>query len=262
MGSTAAAKARIVQLLDVVDPVRMRLLVRMAEAFATELQSTVNSQAGLLTPNLAAALGAQLLLHHATHDEKLNKKTFEYILKYACEAAGLTVTINPNPTNSAEDVNIAGVRYSLKTQADSNITRRAAYIQKLMEARWIRDHSDRDALAKAARTRIMAHLSNYERMLMLRAFDEGGTAYRYELLEIPLAVLRLVGDLPNSAFSEKNRYGSSGAVVQDERGTAFRLLLDGSVEKVRVFNLRTDRCVLHAEWVIPRRVYSGGAVEQ
>lgn len=250
-------RARFVALVEQVDPVRLNILVKMAEALTAEVRSTVNPTSDFLTPDLAAALGSQLLMHHATHEEKLNKKTFEYIIKYACEAAGQRVILNTNPTLPAEDLRINGTKFSLKTQADKGIKAGAVYVQKLMEARWIRDCTTPDELTNAARQKVGAHLAHYERMLVLRAFDVSGDGYRYELVEVPLQVLRLVSSLPDRAFSAKNKAGSSGADVCDERGIAFRVLLDGSVEKVRVFNLRIDRCVVHASWHIPRMVAPG-----
>ncbi len=255
---TADALPRLIELVERMDVVRLHLLVKMAEALTTEVRSEVNPTSDFVTDELAAALGSQLLLHHATHEEKLNKKTFEYILKYACEAVGYEATLNADPTFPAEDINIRGTGFSLKTQADSGIKQSAVYIQKLMEARWIRDYATRETLAAAARERIGAHLANYDRMLVLRAFEVLRNGYRYELVEVPLNILRLVAHLPDSAFSEKNKYGSSGANVADDRGTAFRVLLDGSVEKVRIFNLRIARCVVHANWYIPRMVAIGG----
>lgn len=254
---SADSRQRIIDLVERVDPVRRHLLLKMAEALTAEVRTEVNPASNFLTPDLAVALGSQLLLHHATHEEKLNKKTFEYILKYACEAIGHHVTLNANPTFPAEDINVNGTSFSLKTQADSGIKPGAIYIQKLMEARWIRDYPTSEALAEAARQRIGAHLSQYQRMLVLRAFDLQQQGYRYQLVEVPLDVLRLMSRLPNSAFSEKNKYGSSGANVSDLRGIAFRILLDGSVEKVRIFNLRIDRCVVHADWYIPRMITPG-----
>lgn len=254
---TVDSLQRLTELIGRVDRVRLNLLVRMAEALTAEVPTNINPASVLITTDLAAALGSQLLLHHATHEEKLNKKTFEYILKYACEAAGYEVVLNLNPTLAAEDIRIGGTRFSLKTQADASIKPGAVYVQKLMEARWVRDYSTRDELAEAARQRIGAHLAKYERMLVLRAFDVPNGGYRYELVEVPLAILRLIVSLPNSAFSEKNKYGSSGAEVRDSQGVAFRLLLDGSVEKVRVFNLRIERCLVHADWHIPQMLPTG-----
>lgn len=250
-------RSRFADLVERIDPVRLAILVRMADALTTEVRSTVNTSAGLLTPELAAALGSHLLLHHATHEEKLNKKTFEYVLKYACEAVGRTATLNPGNT-TGEDIVIDGTRYSLKSQADGGIKAGSVYIQKLMEARWIRDYSTPADLTDQARQRIGRHLEHYERMLVLRAFIVPGNGYRYELVEVPLAVLRLIAAVPDSSFPEKNPSGSSGLDLDDGRGVAFRVLLDGSVEKVRIFNLRINRCVVHAEWHIPRMVAPGG----
>jgi hypothetical protein len=222
----------------------------MAQAMTVEIESALNPTSDIFTPELAEAFSNQLLLHHATHEEKLNKKAFEYVLKYAFEAVGTKAYIDADPTHPGADIVADGVSFSLKTQADAAVTRSGIYIQKLMEARWIRDF-DGARLAEEAVRRITAHLSSYQRILVLRAYDEGRRRICYEVQEIPKAVLLLVGDLTAGDFSPKSRYGSSGADVRDEAGVVFRVLLDGSVEKVRIFNLRTSRCFRHGEWKIP-----------
>lgn len=230
---------------------QVRLLALMAASMRRDVQRRLNPVSDLMRfPAFEESFRTQLLMHHATHEDKLNKKSFEYLFKYACEAAGRTAVINHDPTDAAEDVRVDGTRFSLKTQADSAANRRAIYIQKLMEARWIRDCQSAEQFAEQAVSRIGAHLRGYERILALRAFNADPGKVLYELIEIPKDLLLRITSLTPADFSPRNRYGSSGADVRDERGRAFRLLLDGSVEKVRIFNLQTDRCVLHGEWLI------------
>jgi hypothetical protein len=191
-------------------------------------------------------------MHHAIHEERMNKRAFEYAFKYACEADHRRVRLNTDPINSAEDLWLDGEAFSLKTQADKNIKSGSIYIQKLMEARWIRDCSTQEEFAREASTRISKHLASYQRILVLRAFEYSRTLVVYDLVEIPRDLLMRIGTLKPEDFSPRNKYGSSGANVYDERGVAFRVLLDGSVEKVRIFNLRADRCKQHGQWRIPR----------
>ena len=246
---------RVITILNQIDPVRARLLLRMAEALTSELTSTINPRSDFLDEPLSAAIGAQLLLHHATHDEKLNKKSFEYLLKYACEACGRTAILTENPVFPAADITIDGIGISLKTQADGSIKPHSAYIQKFMEARWIRDFSAGKDLANEAKRRISDHLTKYQQILMLRAFDLPNGNFKYELMEIPKSVLELINGTPSELFPNKNDYGSVGIDIGDAAGIAFRLMLDGSVEKVRLFNIRTNRCIQHGTWLIPSGVY-------
>jgi hypothetical protein len=73
----------------------------------------------------------------------------------------------------------------------------------------------------------------------------------YTLIEIPKGRLMLIRGLSAHDFSPKNRYGGSGADVYDGDVRVFRLYLDGSVEKVRIFSLRIDHCVVRARWRVP-----------
>lgn len=223
----------------------------MVAAMQRPIQRWVNPSSDILSPDVEVALANQLALHHATHAEKLNKKSFEYLFKYANEAAGRSSTIEPNATSSGADIVVDGIRYSLKTQSDSAIRPNTLFIQKLMEARWIRDCPDVQSLSEELAKRVSRHIDRYDRILVLRAFNPAAGHLRYELIEIPKSVIALLTTIRPEQLSEKNKYGSSGAEVQDDKGPAYRVLLDGSVEKIRIFSLRIDRCFKHGWWVIP-----------
>jgi len=216
------------------------------------IQTAMNPQSDIVSQAFSVAFSNYLLLHHAIHEERLNKKSFEYIFKYSCEAAGRDVRLNFHSIDSAEDMAVDGIKFSLKTQADAAIKPGAIYIQKLMEARWIRECVTAEDFARETRNRVTDHLGGYEKILVLRAFEPDPDHVKYELVEIPRDLLLRVRGLSAADFGARNKYGSSGADVTDKRGRAFRILLDGSVEKVRIFNLRTDRCVVHATWTIQR----------
>lgn len=230
---------------------QMKLVLRMVRAMQEPVEGYVARESDILQEDVATAFANQLVLHHATHDERLNKKSFEYLFKYANEAAGRTATINQNTTLAGADIVVNGERFSLKTQSDGGIKPHAVYVQKFMEARWMRDCETREALARELSARVGHHLTQYDRVLMLRGHKPAGGSVRYELLEIPKDVLGLMVSLTPEMLSEKNTFGSAGADLHDSKGIAFRVLLDGSVEKVRIFNLRIDRCILHGWWQVP-----------
>ncbi|NMG11685.1 hypothetical protein DP117_34455 [Brasilonema sp. UFV-L1] len=144
-----------------------------------------------------------------------------------------------------------------------------------MEARWIRECRVSADFARETTYRVISHLSKYERIMMLRAYDilppvskENQTEIspliqnsdaiktlpkvRYELYEIPLNVLMLVKGLQESSFKPRTKNGGSSAkVYTTDNKAAFTLILDGSVEKITVSSLRIDLCFLHGSWVIP-----------
>lgn len=249
------------ELLGRLNPSQLELLVRMAAALGSPVDVWRDPGSDICTDKFAAAAGNFLALHHATHFERLNKKGFEFLFKFSSEADGRVAVLNTNSTDSAEDIRVNGVSYSLKTQADRAIKRSAIYIQKLMEARWIRECKSRADFARQVQTKVAAHLSRYERIVVLRGFPPAKGIILYDLVEIPKKLLERMTTLTASDFSGRNEYGSSGANVTDERGVAFRVLLDGSVEKVRIFNLRIDRCFVHGVWNIPISISNNSSEE-
>lgn len=247
------ALQRLAEQLAPLTDAQLALIGQMADAMGRNVPKTINPNSDILTPGVETAIANQLVLHHATNEEKLSKKAFEFLFKAALLADGQEAVIVHNPTNPGADVIAEGTNFSLKTQADSAAKRHSIYIQKFMEARWIRDFDDA-LLAAEAKRRILQHLAHYERILILQALSGPSTSVTYRLIEVPRRLLLLMTTVPDSDFSPKNKYGSSGTDVRDERGVAYRVLLDGSVEKVRIFNLRLDRCVVHGEWEIPEAV--------
>jgi hypothetical protein len=232
---------------------KLLLLRRMAASMARDIEQTLVTPDDLFTTDFVEAIGDQLLVHHGTHDEPVNKKTFEYVFRNAAEAAGHDASINQNVTDPSEDVRVGSTKFSLKTEAARSQSKTGMNIQKLMEARWIRDCTTRDELATMTSRVIPEHLSRYERIVLLRGRRETGSVV-YTLVEIPRQLLMLVGNLTADDFEEKNRYGGSGADVHDNGTRVFRLFLDGSVEKVRVFSLRIDRCIVRARWRVPLEI--------
>lgn len=142
----------------------------------------------------------------------------------------------------------------MKTEAHADIKQDKIHISKLMEGRWIRDYKRPEEYARETKKRIGGHLRRYERILVLRAFDESGLAVRYELVEIPCDLLLRIEELEARDFFHRGK-PSSGANVPCKDGTkAFRINLDKSVEKVTISGLRKDLCQCHASWTIPLTV--------
>jgi hypothetical protein len=77
----------LISALDDLSDAQLRLVFRMANAMKRPVTRTVLDGSRILTPEIETAIANQLVLHHATHEERLNKKSFEYLFKYANEAA-------------------------------------------------------------------------------------------------------------------------------------------------------------------------------
>jgi Type II site-specific deoxyribonuclease len=239
------------QVVRDLNPVQIMLLLEMARAMITEINQYINQSSDLLTSEFATNFSNRLVIHHATHAEKFGKKAFEYAFASASMSAGRTTTIVSSQTNPGTDVLVDGVAFSLKTEASAGLKVDKITISKLMEARWIRDCKTSADFASEVGTRIVGHLQQYQRILILRAYDVSQSEVRYDLVEIPRNLLLQISKLNADDFTDQTLSGGSRANVYVGGRKAFVLRLDGSVEKVTISGLATDMCLDHGSWIIP-----------
>jgi hypothetical protein len=249
--TNAQLVAHIASGLGELNSAQLALMDRYLCAMRRPMQSWARPDSDIATPSFAWAAGHYLSLHHATQRAALNKKGFEFLFQFACAAAGKKAILNLNTTDANADVFVNGVGFSLKTQADKAAKRGTLYIQKLMEARWFRDLNTPQEIHEFGVLNILNHLSRYERILVLKAYPEAEAKITYELVEIRKSVFNLLSQVAVTEFPVKNSKGGCSISVRDDEGEAFRLAFDGSVEKIRIFNLRDRNCISHAEWTVP-----------
>ncbi len=233
------------------DPVQIELLSEVAQTMLRQVEETINPASDFVTARFAANFRNRLLIHHATNEAKLSKKAFEYAFKGACEADGKAGLITISDTFSGVDVTIDGIRFSLKTEAWKGIRADKLAISKFTEARWIQQFFTLEDLAREAARRIPDHLSQYDRIVVLRARDVSATRLLYELVEIPRAVLGSVAALTAADFTARTAQGSSSARATFDGRPAFTLRLDGSDGKITIAGLQMAFCIRHASWIIP-----------
>lgn len=232
-------------------PAQVQLLLNMAQAMSSGLTSTINPASDLLDAAAAATFANILLMHHANHREKFNKKGFEYAFVTATLASGKTAKLVTSTTNPGADVLVDGMAFSLKTEAAKSIRRDYIFISKLMEARWIRECQTPEAFLQGVMQAVIPHLRQYQRILILRAFDLASAQVQYDLVEIPRDLLLAVTGLQSADFKlHTGRSGGSRADVLIAGRKAFTLNLEGSVEKVQIRGLDVARCILHGSWVV------------
>lgn len=230
---------------------RLMLLNCMALALKAEFDSFIDQSSDLATPLFSEYFASRLLIHHAVVEEKLNKKSFEYVFRDSLRHDGKHAFIAVNDVYSGADLIVDGLRVSLKTEASKGIQNTKITISKFMEARWIRDQ-DADGLAQLASNRLREHLAGYDRILMLRAFNLAGNKVKYDLIEIPHSLLSLALHLrPDNININPGRSGGGSATIWYNDCKAFTLRFDGSVEKVTITNLSIELCTNHATWIIP-----------
>jgi hypothetical protein len=209
----------------------------------------VRYDSDLVDDAFAETLANSLWLHHAMHEEPLNRNSFAYVMKGCAEASGKTAELNPSRETATWDVRIGRTGWSLKTEAARGPSPDTVTIEKLMEARWIRECTNPALCAAAVRTHVPAHMADYDRIIVLRAFQLEGQRVRYDLMEPPVtAILEKLSAVSPSAFSKVGV--SYGASIDDADGSRiFRILLDSTTEKVRIW-LSLAHCRMHGSWTV------------
>ncbi|MDY6939311.1 MAG: hypothetical protein SWY16_16795 [Cyanobacteriota bacterium] len=246
---------RLLEQLNAIVPqltaTRLMLLNRMASALQVQLSCSSNPNSDFATPRFCEYFASRLLIHHAVVEEKLNKKSFEYIFRDALRHDGRTADLTASNIHPGADLVMGETRISLKTEASKRIRENKITISKLMEARWVRGRNARD-LAQLASARLSEHLAGYDRIMMLRAFSLATHQVRYDLIEIPHHLLALAIDLETDDITlNPGRNGGGSALIRQHDREAFTLRFDGSVEKVTIANLLAELCTIHVTWSVP-----------
>lgn len=246
------AKARLTAKIQTLDDPTCAVLETIVAGLSARFVEDIAKDTDIVTTPFAKNFRTRLQLHHATHEEVFKKKTFEFAFKAASIVAGRTAELDANVTSAGYDVKVDQTRYSLKTEAGKNTSSTHIKISKLMEARWIREcRTGADYLANMGK--VQAHLTHYDRVLILRAFQVTAPfrGVRYDLWEIPHALLSRVSTIKASDFTERLDSGTSTVVVKADSGSdAFKLRLDGSVEKITLEKLPVILCKKHASWTV------------
>jgi hypothetical protein len=211
-----------------------------------------NPTSDLVSEVFLEEFGVHLLAHHGTATRPLTKEQFERAMERVMKLAGRKAERSPMG-NPGHDVTIDGVKFSLKTQADTNIKTDTLWISKFMElgkGEW----SDKPEQLKGLRDQFLKHMKNYERILSLRAksrIEKGKTFWHYELVEIPKTLLEEAakGKLEMRMESTQNPKPGYCVVSDGKGGAKFALYFDGGTErKLQIKDLKKSLCVVHAEW--------------
>jgi hypothetical protein len=229
---------------------QLELLYKMAKSLQSNITRSIAPGTDIVTDRFEKEFSNILLIHHATHKENLKKKAFEFAFDAASQAENKKTEITNNPTLPGADVIVDGTSFSLKTEGSINLNPDYIHISKLMEARWIRDCKNINDYVRETTQRVFQHLSQYQRILILRSANDNDTV-RYDLIEIPVELLKQVTTLKRKDFKPITKVGSTSAKVKKDGVDTFTLTLDGSVEKITIQNLSVKSCIHHATWVIP-----------
>jgi hypothetical protein len=195
-------------------------------------------------PDFLLALKTFVNMHHSIYPtvppqgiyfEALVEDTFREIKKPF-------EPIEPGGRNQPRhDLQVEGVRISLKTETGEATRADSITITKLCTTE--REPWKADDLVE----RVVAHLARYDVILMFRAIW-GTTLLRYQLVDIPIALLRLIADCAPQPVGRRKGRGSPGADISRNGEKVFHVHFDASDGKCSVRGLRLRDCDLLLEW--------------
>jgi hypothetical protein len=139
------------------------------------------------------------------------------------------------------DLLVGGQRLSIKTETGKGTRLREITITKLCTTE--KDPWEPEALIRHT----MNHLARYDRMLMLRAIWRK-ERIRYQLLEIPLDLLRSIEVVNLSPVGWRKGRRSLGGDVVDRDERVFHVHFDGADGKCQIRSLLVSRCRMLLEW--------------
>jgi hypothetical protein len=194
--------------------------------------------------------GDALRIHHCFSREAFTKDKFEYALERVLNLCGIPASL-ASRGNPGHDITIDGVRFSLKTQANTGISSRYLHISKFMElgkGTWTDKEDDFIGL----RQQFFMHMQAYDRILSLRRL-RGTRAYawHYELVEIPKSLLLEASHGVLRIMHQSRQFPKPAYYnVTDATGASkFQLYFDaGGERKLQIKGLKKAYCLVHAEW--------------
>jgi Type II site-specific deoxyribonuclease len=214
-----------------------------------------NPESNLVTACVAEEFADALQIHHCLSTEALSKDKFEYALERIMNRCGIPAKL-ANKGNPGHDITLQGVPYSLKTQANKGIKAGFLHISKFMElgkGAWLVEED-----LKGLRDRFFVHMKSYDRILQLRRLIDTVEVQRYELVEVPKALLSKAQDAECKLITASNQNPKPGRCSVIENGVLlFELYFDGGTErKLQIRSLDKRNCIVHAEWDIHRKPLS------
>ncbi len=202
----------------------------------------------LFTDQFLTALKDLIGRHHSIYPRIPPRDIFfESLVERAFLAAGWDrAQIAVSPLNSPQhDMMVGRARMSIKSETGRGTRSSLIKITKLCTT------ETGEWTSAALIQHALRHLEGYDLILMLRAIWQP-SAFHYQLLDIPLPVLRRLASLTVVPVGRRKGRRSLGAPVLDGETRAFRVHFDGADGKCQVHDLRIELCQMLLEWDQPR----------
>ena len=227
---------------------RLQLVDKIVWIFQQPKEFIRNPRSTLISQEVLEDFGDVLRMHHSFSREPFSKDKFEYALERVLVESGVPAQMAPRGTRGF-DIEIAGEKYSLKTEAAKAIRENTIHISKFMElggGTWGSDPKDLVGL----RQQFLANLSGLNRILVLRALKKGDPVFKYELVEIPKKLLSKAAKGRLEMMAESQQNPKAGYCYVEEKGEGlFNLYFDGGGErKLQIKGLQKALCEVHATW--------------
>lgn len=236
----------IVETLKRLTPAQQNWVKSTIHAFGAACQFNRAIDSDVVTDAVLASFGDRLLTHHIGSRQALSKDRFEFAFESALNASGITAQLVKSRTNRGHDITIRGTPFSLKTEAAANIKDESIHVSKWMElgrGEW---------RLPLLLDLFLEHMQSYDRIFTLRRLRDDGTNIRYELVEIPKALLLEAANckLEVCVDSIQNPQPGYGYVKDVSGQLKYSLYFDGGTErKLQIKHLRKSLCKVHATWV-------------
>ena len=198
----------------------------------------------LFNKKFLAQLRDLIELHHSLYPRTPPQGIFfESLVEQAFKRSGWPADqISLSTANTPQhDLLVGDVRISLKTETGAGTHPDLINITKLCTTEtgpWESANLVQHALE---------HLARYDHLLMLRALWRP-VAIHYQLIEIPIDVLKRMAGVTVQAVGKRAGRPSMAADVFDQEGKLFRVHFDGADGKCQIHRLRLSRCRMLIAW--------------
>jgi hypothetical protein len=203
--------------------------------------------ASIFTADFVSGLRSLIAQHHLLYAALPPQGPFlEALVEIAFRRAGWPegAVVLTTPNSPQHDLLVGTTRISIKSETGKGTRRSHLTITKLCTTEtgeWTSESLINHALS---------HLARYDHILMLRAIWTKGTI-GYQLLEVPLPLLRSIGGLEVIEVGHRSGRRSLAGDLAEGGERIFHVHFDGADGKCQIQRLVVSRCHVLAEWDHP-----------